>query len=63
MDSGVKYLAVANLGEAIDLRSHYSEYPILIMGHTPDRYLKEVIVNNLCQTIPIRIQKTKSYIY
>ncbi|MBV1758263.1 MAG: alanine racemase [Dethiosulfatibacter sp.] len=51
IDGGVEYLAVANLGEAIELRNHYSNYPILIMGHTPDRYLKEVIENNLCQTI------------
>jgi alanine racemase len=48
---GVKYLAVANLDEAIELRRLYHEYPILIMGHTPDQYLKEIIINNFSQTI------------
>jgi alanine racemase len=51
IECGVKYLAVANLDEAIELRRYYHEYPILIMGHTPDQYLKEIIINNFSQTI------------
>lgn len=51
MDSGADYLAVATLTEALELREHYAEYPILIMGHTPDRLLHHIVEKDITQTI------------
>ncbi|MGN0353688.1 MAG: alanine racemase [Muricoprocola sp.] len=51
MDSGASVLAVATLGEALELRKQFPNYPILIMGLTPDRYLPLVAEHNLIQTI------------
>ena len=42
MDAGADYLAVATLTEALELREHAIDAPILIMGHTPDRLLPHV---------------------
>ena len=51
MENGASYLAVATLTEAIDLRSRYTDYPLFILGHTPDRYLHKVAELNITQTV------------
>ncbi len=51
MENGGDYLAVATLSEALELRRRYVGYNILIMGYTPDEYLKHVVENNITQTI------------
>ena len=51
MENGADYLAVATLSEAMDLRNHFKDYKILIMGFTPDEYLEYVVKHNITQTI------------
>ncbi|WP_326907610.1 alanine racemase [Sedimentibacter sp. MB31-C6] len=51
MENGADYLAVATLTEALELRKHYKNYNILIMGYTPDEYLNYVVESNITQTI------------
>ncbi|WP_053956899.1 alanine racemase [Inediibacterium massiliense] len=51
MENGGDYLAVAALNEGLNLRKVYGNYPILIMGHTPDSNLLYVVENDLTQTI------------
>ncbi|MCI7814513.1 MAG: alanine racemase [Robinsoniella sp.] len=51
MENGADMLAVATLGEALELRQHYPSYPILLMGLTPDDYLPYVVKNQIIQTI------------
>lgn len=51
MENGGDYLAVATLSEALELRKHYCDYGIFIMGYTPDEYLEHVVKNNITQTI------------
>lgn len=51
MESGASCLAVATLSEALELRLHYKNYPIFILGHTPDRLLNLVVENNIIQTV------------
>lgn len=51
MKAGATYLAVATLSEAMELRSAYPDYPIFILGHTPDRLLHFVVDCNFTQTI------------
>lgn len=51
MDHGADYLAVATLSEAIELRSFYENYPLFILGHTPDRLLPIVVESCITQTI------------
>lgn len=51
MENGADYLAVATLTEALDLRRHFSDYKIFIMGFTPDKYLEHVVKNDITQTI------------
>lgn len=51
MENGGDYLAVATLTEALELRKHYQDYKIFIMGYTPDEYLEYVVKNNISQTI------------
>ncbi|WMM25096.1 alanine racemase [Tissierella sp. MB52-C2] len=51
MENGADYLAVATLTEALDLRRNFQEYPILIMGFTPDRFLEYIVKEDLTQTI------------
>lgn len=51
MENGADYLAVATLSEALELRNHYSDYNIFIMGYTPDEYLEHVVKNNITQAI------------
>ena len=51
MENGADYLAVATLSEALELRKHYSDYNIFIMGYTPDENLDYVVKYNITQTI------------
>lgn len=51
MEHGASYLAVATLSEALELRNAYSDYPVFILGHTPDRLLDFVVENNITQTV------------
>ena len=51
MESGASCLAVATLSEALELRFHYRDYPIFILGHTPDRLLELAVKNDIIQTI------------
>lgn len=51
MQNGANYLAVATLNEAIDLRRHFENYNIFIMGYTPDEYLEYIVKYNITQTI------------
>lgn len=51
MDAGADYLAVATLTEALELRRRFRNYPILILGHTPDRLLHHSVEQNITQTI------------
>ncbi len=38
MKCGVKYLAVATLTEALELREIFPSYPLFILGYTPTDY-------------------------
>lgn len=51
LESGADYLAVATLTEALDLRRHFSDYKIFIMGFTPNRFLEIAVLNNITLTI------------
>ena len=45
MENGARYLAVATLTEALDLREAYPDYPIFILGYTPSD-LSDIVVEN-----------------
>ena len=51
MEAGADYLAVATLTEALELRRSFRGYPILILGHTPDRLLHHIVEQDITQTI------------
>ena len=51
MECGVTYLAVATLSEALDLKDANPDYPVFILGHTPDRFLHYIVENNITQTV------------
>ena len=51
MEAGATYLAVATLTEALELREAYPDYPLFILGHTPDRLADLVVENNITQTL------------
>ena len=51
VNSGVTYLAVATLTEALELKMSNSSYPVFILGQTPDRLLEYIVVNNITQTV------------
>lgn len=50
-EEGTVYLAVATLTEALNLRSLNEDYPLFILGHTPDRMLETVVDKRITQTI------------
>ncbi len=49
--NGAERLAVARLGEALDLRKQGIDCPILILGYTPPEQLEEVVENDITQTV------------
>lgn len=51
IEAGVTYLALATLSEALEIREVYPDYPLFIMGHTPDRLLHYVVNENIAQTV------------
>ena len=51
MAHGATYLAVATLSEALELRCEDENFPIFILGHTPDRLLHHVVEKNITQTV------------
>ncbi len=51
MESGANCLAVATLSEALQIRKHYEDYPVFVMGYTADEYLEHVVKNNITQCI------------
>lgn len=48
---GAEYLAVACLDEAVELRRAGIQMPILILGYTPASCARELLDNNLTQTV------------
>lgn len=51
LENGVSRLAVAMIDEAIQLRKHGIDAPILIMSHTDPSRAKDVIKYNVAQTV------------
>lgn len=51
METKPAYLAVATLSEAVELKEAYPDYPVFIMGHTPNKYLPYVIEYNIAITV------------
>ncbi|MDW7667633.1 MAG: alanine racemase [Bacillota bacterium] len=47
----IKYLSVANLLEAVELKNINPEYRVMIMGHTPDYYLETAVKYNVTLTV------------
>lgn len=52
------YICVATFDEAMTLREHNIKVPVLVMGHTPSRFLKLAKEHQIAITIP-----SLSYIY
>ena len=50
MEAGATYLAVATLTEALELRERYRDFPIFILGHTPERLSDIAVANDFVQT-------------
>lgn len=51
MESGAAYLSVATLSEAVEIKEVYPDYPVFIMGHTPDKYLSHIVDFDITATI------------
>lgn len=51
LESGADYLAVATLSEALEIKDKYPDFPVFIMGHTPDRLLHITVEKDIAQTI------------
>lgn len=51
METKPTYLAVATLSEAVELKEAYPDYPVFIMGHTPDKYLPYVVEYDIAITV------------
>ena len=50
-EAGADYLAVSCLDEAVELRDAGIKMPILILGHTPAKYVPELIRRDITQTV------------
>lgn len=51
IEGGVDQLSVACLSEALELRRYFNNFPVLVMGYTPDEYLQAGVENNISLTI------------
>lgn len=51
LENGATRLAVAIIDEAVQLRQNNIDVPLLILGHTPERHLEDVIRYDLTQTV------------
>lgn len=48
---GIRRFLVATLIEAIELKKHNASYDVMIMGHTPDNYLNEIVKYQIVPTL------------
>ncbi|GHR83944.1 alanine racemase [Helicobacter pylori] len=51
LQEGANYLGVATLDEALELRSHFSKTPILVLGYSPNANASMLIDNDLSAMI------------
>lgn len=51
MENGASLLAVATLSEALEIKTAYPDYPVLVMGLTSDAYLPQAARYSVIQTI------------
>lgn len=51
LKGGAAYLAVARIGEAIELRNAGFDCPILLLGHTPPQRIDEAILHRITLTV------------
>ena len=51
INAGCNYLAVATLGEALEIREEIKDIPILCLGIIPFEYIEKCIQNNITVTI------------
>lgn len=51
LNNGADRLAVATINEALQIRKKFKEVDILILGYTANNFYKELIENNITQTI------------
>ncbi len=51
LQEGANYLGVATLDEALELRSHFSKTPILILGYSPNANASMLVDNDLSAMI------------
>ncbi|ADG92611.1 alanine racemase [Arcobacter nitrofigilis DSM 7299] len=51
LENGADRFAVATLSEALLLRNSFSDVEILVLGYTPEHLAKDIIENNIIQTI------------
>lgn len=51
VENGADFLAVATLSEALQIRKTGIAAPLLILGYTPTDQVKELILNNIRQTV------------
>jgi len=51
IENNVDQLAVACLSEALELRKHFDDMPIMVLGYTPDAYLSATVKSRITLTI------------
>ena len=51
LDGGARYLAVARLEEALELRQTLPEAPLFVLGYTPDRLLQTALEQRITLTL------------
>lgn len=51
LENGAAYLAVATLTEALELKDCNPQWPVFIMGYTPDRLLHHIVERDITQTV------------
>jgi alanine racemase len=51
LDNGADRFAVATLSEAIQLRHHFRDVPIMVLGYTPITLHKQILDHQIIQTI------------
>lgn len=51
MENGADFLCVATLSEGIEVKQHFPDYPVLLMGLTQSAYFDYVLQYGLIQTI------------
>lgn len=48
-----------NLTEALELKDHYPDYPVFILGHTPERLCSMVVENDITQAV-VNLRQAKA---